>query len=64
MLRFLAKEVTATCKTKEDIRILADVPDIDPRNAGQGLLPLMVACLTGKRHAVTWFVIRGQLQPV
>ena len=44
--------------------ILTDVPDIDPRNAGQGLLPLMVACLTGKRHAVTWFVIRGQLQPV
>ena len=44
--------------------ILTDVPDIDLRNAGQGLLPLMVACLAGKRHAVTWFVIRGQLQPV
>ena len=56
--------MTATCKTKEDIGILTDVPDIDPRNAGQGLLLLMVACLTGKRHAVTWFVIRGQLQPV
>ena len=44
--------------------ILTDVPDIDPRNTGQGLLPLMVACLAGKRHAVKWFVIRGQLQPV
>ena len=37
--------------------IITDVPDIDPRNTGQGLLPLMVACLAGKRHAVTWFVI-------
>ena len=44
--------------------ILTDVPDIDPSNTGQGLLPLMVACLAGKRHAVKWFVIRGQLQPV
>ena len=44
--------------------IITDVPDIDPRNTGQGLLPLMVACLAGKRHAVKWFVIRGQLQPV
>ena len=44
--------------------ILTDVPDIDPTNAGQGLLPLMVASLAGKRHAVKWFVIRGQLQPV
>ena len=44
--------------------ILTDVPDIDPTNAGQGLFPLMVACLAGKRHAVKWFVIRGQLQPV
>ena len=38
--------------------ILTDVPDIDPRNTGQGLLPLTVACLSCKRHAVTWFVIR------
>ena len=44
--------------------IITDVPDIDPRNTGQGLLPLMVACLAGKRHAVKWFVIGGQLQPV
>ena len=44
--------------------IITDVPDIDPRNTGQGLLPLMVACLAGNRHAVTWFVIRRQLQPV
>ena len=44
--------------------IITDVPDIDPRNTGQGLLPLMVACLAGKRHAVMWFVIRRQLQPV
>ena len=44
--------------------IITEVPDIDPRNTGQGLLPLMVACLAGKRHAVKWFVIRGQLQPV
>ena len=44
--------------------IITDVPDIDPRNTGQGLLPLTVACLFCKRHAVTWFVIRRQLQPV
>ena len=28
--------------------ILLDVPDIDPRNAEQGPLPLMVAGFTGK----------------
>ena len=28
--------------------ILLDVPDIDPRNAEQGPLPLMVASFTGK----------------
>ena len=44
--------------------ILTEVPDTDPTNAGQDLLPLMVACLAGKRHTVKWFVIRGQLQPV
>ena len=32
-------------------RTLTDVPDIDPRNAGQGLLPLMVAFLASKRHS-------------
>lgn len=32
------------------------MPDIYSRNAEQGLLPLMVAVLAGKRHAVKWFV--------
>ena len=32
--------------------ILTEVPDIDSRNAEQGLLPIMVACLTDERHAV------------
>ena len=36
--------------------IVTDVPDIYSRNAKQGLLPLMVAVLAGKRHAVKWFV--------
>ena len=43
--------------------ILTDVPDIDSRNAEQGLVPLMVSGLAGKRHAVKWFVRRGLLQP-
>ena len=32
--------------------ILTEVPDIDSRNAEQGLLPIMAACLADKRHAV------------
>ena len=36
--------------------IVTDVPDIYSRNAEQGLLPLMVAVLAGKRHGVKWFV--------
>ena len=41
--------------------ILTDVPDIDSRNAEQGLVPLMISGLAGKRHAVKWFVRRGLL---